>query len=71
MATLTLTLAAGSETGATLRKLANVIETMATAVPDRVPTGASTTVVFDNAPSTGSISVQITGGPYPSSLYIV
>lgn len=71
MATLTITMAAGSETGATIRRLAYAIEQLAINVPDRVPTGASTTLVIDNAPSTGTVSVQLTGGPYAGSLYTV
>jgi hypothetical protein len=71
MATLTVTMAAGSETGAILRKLENVIESAAAGIPDRVPTGASTTFVIDNAPSTGTVSVQVTGGPYTSALFLV
>lgn len=71
MATLTVTMAAGSNTGSTLRALAAAIERAAAGIPDVVPTGASTTVVFDNAPATGAVSVQVTGGPYTSSLYIV
>lgn len=70
MATLAVTYTAGSETGAALRELARQITAMSLAVPDRTPTGASTVVTFDNAPSTGNVSVQITAGPYQSSLFI-
>ena len=71
MATLTITLAAGSETGALLRRLARQIEKAAIDVPDRVSTGASTVLTIDNAPSTGVASVQITAGPYTSSVFRV
>lgn len=71
MATLTITLAAGSETGALLRRLAKQIEKAAIDVPDKCATGASTTLVIDNAPSTGVASVQITGGPYTSGVFRV
>lgn len=70
MATLTITQTAGSEAGAILRRLANQIEKAAADVPDRVPTGASTVLTIDNAPATGTASVQITAGPYQSNLYI-
>lgn len=71
MATQALTWTAGSETGASLRALAAAIEKMASGVPDRVPTGASTVVTVDNGPATGNVSVQITAGPYQSPLFIV
>lgn len=71
MATLTITIPKGDPTGSLLRKLGQRIGEMATGVPDAVPTGADTTVVIDNAPATGRVSVQITGGPYQSSLFIV
>lgn len=71
MATLTITIAAGSETGAVLRRLAKQIEKAAAGVPDKVSSGASTTLVLDNNPSGGTVSVQITGGPYTSGLFLV
>ena len=71
MATLTITLAAGSETGAVLRRLAKQIEKAAADVPDRVSTGASTVLTIDNAPSTGVASVRLTAGPYQSALFLV
>jgi hypothetical protein len=71
MATLAVTFTAGSETGALLRRLAKQIENAAAGVPDRVPTGASTVLTIDNAPATGNASVQITAGPYQSSLFLV
>lgn len=67
MATLTITLAAGSNTGATLRKLAARIEQAANGIPDIVSSGASTVLTIDNAPSVGVATVQITAGPYQSS----
>lgn len=70
MATLAITYTAGSETGALLRRLAKQIEKAAAGVPDSVPTGASTVLTIDNAPSNGKASVQLTAGPYQSSLFI-
>jgi hypothetical protein len=68
MATVTITLAAGSETGALIRKLARKIDQLAATVPDRTPTGASTVITIDNATTGGQIaSVQITAGPYAGS----
>lgn len=71
MATLTFSFAAGSETGALLRRMANQLEMIAQAVPDRTPTGAATTLVIDNAPSAGTATFQITGGPYQTGVYPV
>lgn len=71
MATLTITLAKGSEAGATIRQYARALQKIAADMPDANPTGASVTLVIDNAPSTGTASFQITGGPNPSSLYLV
>lgn len=71
MASVTITLAAGSETGAVLRRLAKQIDKMAATVPDRVSTGASTVLTIDNAPSTGVASVQLTAGPYSGSAFLV
>lgn len=70
MATLAVTIVAGGNAGATLRALAKRIEQAAAAVPDQVSTGASTVLTVDNAPATGVVSVQVTGGPYTSSLFI-
>jgi hypothetical protein len=69
MATVTITLAAGTEQGALIRKLARKIDQLAATVPDRVSTGASTVITIDNATTAGQIaSVQITAGPYSGSL---
>jgi outer membrane lipopolysaccharide assembly protein LptE/RlpB len=69
MATLTITLTAGTEQGALLRKLARKINEVAADVPDRVSTGASTVLTIDNATTAGQIaSVQITSGPYAGDL---
>lgn len=69
MATLTITLTAGSEAGATLRRCAKQLEKAAAILPDRNSTGASTVLTIDNAPSTGTASFQVTGGPVTSSLF--
>jgi hypothetical protein len=70
MATLAITIAAGGNAGQTLRRLAFQLQQAAAGVPDVVPTGASTVLTIDNAPSAGSASVQITAGPYQSSLFV-
>lgn len=61
MATLAVTWTAGQEAGGGMRALANAIEQAATTVGDSV-TGASVTLTFDNAPSTGHVSVLVAGG---------
>lgn len=71
MATLAITVAAGANAGSILRRLAAQIENMSIAVPDQVSTGASTVITVDNAPGTGTCTVQITAGPYTSGLYVV
>lgn len=71
MASLTITLAKGTEAGATLRQFAKAIEHCAAGLPDANPTGSSTTLVIDNAPATGTASFQITGGPITSNLFTV
>lgn len=71
MATLTVTIPAGSSAGTTLRRLAFQIQQAAAGIPDATPTGASTTFVLDNAPAAGLASVQVTGGPYTSALFFV
>lgn len=69
MATLTLTITAGSNPGEVLRRLAKQIEQCAVVVPDSVCTGASTVLTIDNGPSAGVASVQITAGPYQSNKF--
>lgn len=69
MATLAVTIAKGSQTGALLRRLAMQIERMANDVPDSVPTGADTVLTFDNAPANGVVGIQLTAGPYQSSSF--
>lgn len=62
MATLAVTIAAGGEAGAIIRRLATVLNQAAIDIPDRNPTGSSIVLTFDNAPSSGTASVQISGG---------
>jgi hypothetical protein len=69
IATLAITIAAGSDAGQILRRLAFQLQQAASGVPDKVPTGASTVLTIDNAPANGIASVQITGGPYQSALF--
>ena len=71
MATVTVTFAAGSFAGAQLRQLSKAIQKLATNVPDQVGSGASTVLTVDNAPATGTVSVQITAGPYAGNAVIV
>lgn len=74
MATLTITIPAGSSNGGAgevLRSLSKAIQQVAAGVPDRTPTGASTVLTIDNGPATGLASVAITAGPYQSSTVIV
>lgn len=70
MATLAVTFAAGTEPGAALRRVASQLEQLAAQMPDRVSTGASTVLTIDNAPTNGTIGVQITAGPYQTSQLI-
>jgi hypothetical protein len=60
----------GFATGQQLRKLARLIDRCAAGIPDKVSSGASTVITFDNTTvgfSPGS--VQITAGPYQSAQY--
>jgi hypothetical protein len=70
MATLTITYAAGSETGAALRKLAKNIEAIAANVPDKVAGGASTVLTITDSGTGGFATVQLTAGPYQSSALV-
>lgn len=63
MATLTVTIAAGSNAGERLRYLAKQLEKAASVVPDNQSTGASTVLTLDNADP----SIQITAGPFTNS----
>lgn len=70
MASVTITFAAGSEAGACIRQMAHSLETVAAALPDRNPTGASTVLTIDNA--VGSVcGLQITAGPYTGAQVLV
>lgn len=71
MATLTLTITAGSNPGEVLRRLGKQIENAASVIPDNVSTGASTVLTISNAPATGVASVQITAGPYQNAAAFV
>lgn len=62
MATLTINLP--TEAGACLRHLGKQLEALSLDIPDRCPTGGTLVLTIDNAPSSGSISAQITSGPY-------
>jgi hypothetical protein len=71
MATLAITITAGSETGAILGASRRCIELQAAAVPDKVGSGASTVLTIDNAPATGVASVQLTAGPYQNTSALI
>lgn len=70
MATVAITIAAGGNAGSSLRALALAIQRAAVNIPDTNSTGASVVCTISDAPATGVASVQITGGPYQSPLYI-
>jgi len=71
LATLTITIAQNANAGAQFRRLAHQIEQAVRDMPDNPAGGASSVLTLDNAPSAGSASVQITAGPYQSSVYYV
>lgn len=71
MATLTVTMTAGTPSGSLLRRMAIQLEKIAGDIPDVTSTGASMVLTIDNAPSAGTASFQITAGPYTSSVYYV
>lgn len=66
IATLAITIAAGGEAGAVFRRLSEAICQAAGDLPDRNPTGASAVLTFDNSPSSGSVSVQVSGAGLPT-----
>jgi hypothetical protein len=70
MATVTISYAAGSETGAALRKLAKNIEKIAADVPDKVAGGAATVLTVTDSGTGGFCTVQLTAGPYQSSALV-
>jgi hypothetical protein len=62
MATVVVTIAAGGEAGATIRRFGEAVQQAAMLLPDRNPTGASVTMTIDNGPATGTVSVAVAGG---------
>lgn len=68
MASAVITFTAGSEAGATMRKLAQIIQEASMNVPDRNSTGASVTLTINDTPSAGSAvaSVLVAGGGLPT-----
>lgn len=62
MATLAINLP--TEAGAFLRHLAGQIERISLEIPDRVASGAQMVLTIDSAPASGTVSVQVTSGPY-------
>ena len=71
MATVTVTYAVNTNAGAQIRALAKALEKLSYSMPDNVSSGASSVLTIDNAPSTGTASVQITAGPYSGSAILV
>lgn len=63
MASVTITVAISGEAGAQLRGLATAINKVASALPDKCASGASTVLTIDNAVGS-TAGVQITAGPY-------
>lgn len=68
MATLAITIPAGSDAGQILRRLSFQIQQAASTVPDKTPTGASVVLTIDNAPANGIASVAVSG-PYTSATF--
>lgn len=62
MATLTINLP--TEGGAFLRHLGKQIMHASLDIPDRTPSGGTLVLTIDNNPSSGTVSVQVTSGPY-------
>lgn len=71
MATLAITIAAGGEAGAFARRFGEAIQQAAGDLADRNPSGASVTITFDNAPSTGTASVAIAGGTLAATKTVI
>ena len=69
MATLAITFAAGTESGAAIRRLGFQLQQIASLLPDRQATGATTVLTFDNAPAGGDVSAQVTAGPITTALF--
>lgn len=71
MATVVVTIAAGNEAGATIRRFGEAVQQAAMSLPDRNGSGASVTMTIDNAPSTGTVSVAIAGGGLASTQTVI
>lgn len=65
MATLTLTISTGTNPKPVVQGLAKQLTELAHAMSDNA-TGGNTVLTFDNSPSNGTVSVQITSGPQSS-----
>lgn len=62
MATFTINLPA--DAGAFLRQLGRRLHDLSLDMPDQCPSGGTNVLTIDSAPSTGTVSVQVTSGPY-------
>lgn len=73
MASAVVTITAGGEAGAQLRKLGEIIQQAASALADRNSTGSSVTCTINDTPGGNAIaSVVIAGGGLPTqTTYIV
>lgn len=67
IATVAITIAAGGEAGAFVRRFALALQQAALLLPDKNSSGASVVITVDNAPSTGTASVAIAGGGLAST----
>jgi hypothetical protein len=64
MASLAITWTAGSPTGDQMRSLAKAIYQVASNVPDKVSSGASSVLTITAPDGNADVSVQVTAGPY-------
>ena len=73
MASAVITIAAGGNAGAQLRRLGNIIQQAATPLGDVNATGASVTCTINDTPgSNGIASVLVAGGGLPTqTTYVV
>lgn len=72
MASAVITITAGGNAGATLRRLGNIIQQAATTLGDTNGSGASVTCTIADNPATGVASVVVAGGGLPTqTTYIV
>lgn len=66
MASVTLTIPSGTNPRAVVNRLWNQLRELEAGMND-VTSGAATVLTFDNAPTQGSVSIEITSGPQPNT----